>query len=224
MPIRINLLAEAQAAEEQRRNDPVKRAIWVGAFCVCLVLLWMFDLQFDIFFAQKNYDSKGSQWKSISAKYAAVTNNSLKIGEIDRKLAALDRLHTNRFLWAPVLNALQKTVVDNVQLSGIRTEDFMIREEGHDIVSGINRIHVPPTMVEKISLYLDGRDNDSDAQDYNKYKETLAGNEFFVSHLGRKDGFLLDSLGTPSPDPANPPRQFVTFVLASHFPEARRSE
>ena len=31
MPIRINLLAEQQAAEEARRRDPVKRALWVGS-------------------------------------------------------------------------------------------------------------------------------------------------------------------------------------------------
>ena len=29
MAIRINLLAESQAAEEMRRKDPVKRAVWI---------------------------------------------------------------------------------------------------------------------------------------------------------------------------------------------------
>jgi len=40
MPIRLNLLAEAQAAEEARRRDPVKRAIWIGALLVSVVLVW----------------------------------------------------------------------------------------------------------------------------------------------------------------------------------------
>ena len=31
MPIRLNLLAEAQEAEEMRRQDPVKRALLVGS-------------------------------------------------------------------------------------------------------------------------------------------------------------------------------------------------
>ena len=30
MPIRLNLLAEAQAAEDLRRRDPVKRALWLA--------------------------------------------------------------------------------------------------------------------------------------------------------------------------------------------------
>ena len=39
MPIRLNLLAEAQALEESRRRDPVKRAVWAGVFLV-LALAW----------------------------------------------------------------------------------------------------------------------------------------------------------------------------------------
>ena len=34
MPIRLNLLAEAQAAEEARRRDPVKRAVWMAALII----------------------------------------------------------------------------------------------------------------------------------------------------------------------------------------------
>jgi len=40
MPIHINLLAEAQAAEELRRRDPVKRGIFLGASLVVLMLVW----------------------------------------------------------------------------------------------------------------------------------------------------------------------------------------
>ena len=45
MPIRLNLLAEAQAAEEMRRRDPVKRALWVAALIVALMLVWSSYLQ-----------------------------------------------------------------------------------------------------------------------------------------------------------------------------------
>ena len=40
MPIHINLLAEAQAAEELRRHDPVKRAIFIGISLVVVALMW----------------------------------------------------------------------------------------------------------------------------------------------------------------------------------------
>src|SRR5580765_5785017 len=40
MPIRLNLLAEAQAAAEMRRRDPVKRAIMASVVLIALALGW----------------------------------------------------------------------------------------------------------------------------------------------------------------------------------------
>jgi hypothetical protein len=53
MPIRINLLAEAKAAEELRRHDPVKRVIFVGALAVALTLVWSSSLQLETMLAKK---------------------------------------------------------------------------------------------------------------------------------------------------------------------------
>ena len=38
MPIRINLLAEMQALEDQRRRDPVKRVFLTGIVLVSMML------------------------------------------------------------------------------------------------------------------------------------------------------------------------------------------
>ena len=54
MPIRINLLAEAQIAEDLRRRDPVKRAIFVGALLVVLALVWSSSLQLEVVFAKND--------------------------------------------------------------------------------------------------------------------------------------------------------------------------
>ena len=40
MPIRINLLAEQQAAEDARRRDPVKRTLVIGVTLVVATLMW----------------------------------------------------------------------------------------------------------------------------------------------------------------------------------------
>ena len=53
MPIRINLLAEAKAAEELRRHDPVKRVIFFGAFLVALALVWSSSLQLERMLGKK---------------------------------------------------------------------------------------------------------------------------------------------------------------------------
>jgi hypothetical protein len=225
MPIRINLLAEAQAAEELRRKDPVKRGIWVGGFLVCVVLLWIAKLQLDISFEHHDYNAVETDWKGKMTKYSTVTNEQSRIAEVERKLAALDTLSTNRFLWAPVLNALQKTMVDNVQVTRLIGAQALVKEDGHDIGAGSSRRHVPGGVVEKISLSIEAKDLKPNDQNYTKYKESLCTFGFFAARLQRRDGFVMDGILSPlTVDPVDPGKQFVTFTLASHFPEVRHSE
>jgi hypothetical protein len=218
-------LAEAQAAEEMRRKDPVKLGIWIGCFCVAVILLWVLKLQLDIQFSQIKYNSLDRSWNADKTNYAAVTTNKVKTAEVDRKAAALERLTTNRFLWAPVLNALQQTIVDNVQVARISGDQKYIYEDARAEGSGAKRINIPARVTEKVTLYIDAKDFSPDVQSYNKFKESLCNFGFFVTNTGRKDSFILDgTLSTPMADAADPGKQFVTFRLASHFKEVLRSE
>ena len=225
MPIRINLLAEAQAAAELRRKNPVKRGIWIGSFLVCVVLLWIAKLQLDISFEKHSYNNVEADWKSKMTKYSTVTNAQVKTREVDEKLAQLDYLSTNRFLWAPVLNALQKTMVDQVQVTRLAGVQTLVKEDGRDIGSGSTKRRLPGAMIEKVSLSIEAKDLKPNDQNYTKFKESLCTFDFFAKHLQRRDGFVMDGiLGPLTVDPVDPNKQFVTFTLASHFPEARRSE
>lgn len=221
MPIRINLLAEAQAAEEKRRKDPVKRGAWIGAFCVVLVALWAFKIQLDIKNAKDQFNTEETNWKREEARYTAVTNSIARTVEIDHKLSELDRLTTNRFLWAPVLNALQKSVISTVAVTHFRGEQGYTTEESH--MSG--KTYIPAVVTEHIKVTIEAHDNNPSDQAYNKYKEALNQSPYFERHIGRKDSFVIE--GTLSPitvDPNDPAHQFLTFTLASRFPEVRRGE
>ncbi len=144
MPIRINLLAEAQAAAEMRRKDPVKRGIWIGSFLGTVVVLWIAKLQMDISFENRSYNNVEAEWKGRMTTYSTVTNEQIKIGEVDHKLDELDLLRTNRFLWAPVFNALQQTIpqtmVDKIRVIKLSGSQIYAKEEGHDIGGGA----IPP--------------------------------------------------------------------------------
>jgi hypothetical protein len=225
MPIRINLLAEAQAAEELRRKNPVKRGIWIGGFLVCVVVMWIAKLQLDISFEKHNYSNIEGDWNSQMAKYSTVTNEKVKVEAVGQTLAQLDSLSTNRFLWAPVLNALQKTMVDQVQVTRLRGEQTYVKEDARSIGTGPTRRFTPGAMTEKVSLSIEAKDLKPTDQNYTKFKESLCSFDFFAKRLQRRDGFVMDGiLGPLTADPVDPSRQFVTFTLASHFPEVRRSE
>jgi hypothetical protein len=154
-----------------------------------------------------------------------VTNNIARTAQMERKLAALDRLATNRFFWAPVLNALQKAMIDGIQVIHLNGVQRYSKEEPRTPGSGASAKRIPGAMVEGISLYIEAKDFHPNVENYNKFKETLCNYDYFVKSLGRKDGFILDgTLSSVTVEASDPSRQFVTFKLASHWPEIRRSE
>ena len=222
MLIRINLLAEEQEAAEARRRDPARRTARVGGFVVFLVLLWILSLQCDVWFDRATLRRLDKETVSIQAACAAVNKRALSLGTAQRKLSALDRWSTNRFLWAPALNGLQKAVVDNVQLTHLRSEQRYVQTSPRDFPGSKIRKR-PPTIVEKTSLYLVAKDYSSDQQDYLKLKERLSDSDFFIKSLKRHDGFMLDGfLILPTETHTDPNKTFIAFALSANFPDTRQ--
>src|SRR5438093_6617785 len=128
MPIRINLLAEQQAADELRRRDPVKRATWVGGFLVGVLAVWSGYLQVRLMAATSEVNRYESEWKKLESAYKKVSANMEAAAEAERKWAALQALATNRFLWANALNALQfvMVTVDEFQITALKTSQTYI--------------------------------------------------------------------------------------------------
>jgi hypothetical protein len=220
MPIRINLLAETQAAEEMRRKDPVKRSIWIGGFVVFVVLLMAATLQFKIIAERMTVSTLQASWKTIEKQVQEVNEHRNETRELEQKLSALSQFTTNRMLWANALNALQYTPVDGVQLVHIRTEQIFALNEGTKprtngtvVVPGR-----PATVTEKIVLSLDGRDFSAGDQ-VPKYKESLSAYPYFSARLQKTNNVQLTSLSAPVADGG---RTFRAFGLQLFFEEKER--
>lgn len=228
MPIRINLLAEAQAAEQARRRDPVKLSAWIGGFLICLVALWSLKLQCDIFFAGKTLKAEEGQWNSLQKQYAEVLTNRVMQTRMEAKLVSLDRLSTNRFLLGSLLDALQRTMIDDITVRGFKSSVFFQQVE--PVPSKKNpegRIipAIPAAAIEQVTVTIEGRDfGVPEEQTYSKYKDTLNQFPFFLSRFGQSEGFTLGSLGKVTADPQDPSKRFVDFALSCKFPEVRRNE
>ncbi|MEI8041555.1 MAG: hypothetical protein WCL11_09115, partial [Verrucomicrobiota bacterium] len=130
MPIRLNLLAEAQAAEEARRRDPVKRAIWLGILAVVLILVWSSSLQLKAMLLRSDVSRLEGQLAFKTNDYRAVLDDQSKTAEMKQKLDALRRLSANRLLNGTLLNALQQTTVDDIQLVRLRLDQSYVLVEG----------------------------------------------------------------------------------------------
>jgi hypothetical protein len=225
MPICLNLLAEAQAVEELRRRDPVKRTIWVAGLLVSLMLVWSSSLQLKAMLARKDLNQWQAQLASNAPEHQRVLDDRKKADEIKRKLAALRELAASRFLNGTLLNALQQSTVGDAQLVRLRVnESYNFTAETQSSTNDAGRITPakPATVTEKVVITLDAKDSAPNAGDQvnNKLKEALAGNPYFQAALGKTNEVRLINLQQPSLDAAGHP--FVLFTLECRYPEKTR--
>jgi len=217
--IRINLLAEEQAAEEMRRRDPVKRAIMGAVALVVLMLAWVVSLQMKVMTSNGLVDKTEAQWKGLEKQDALIRTNRSRTVEIDRKLSALAHLSTNRFLWSAPLNALQFCVIDNIELtsvSGVQTYGLtQAKLEGKKEIA-------PATSTEEISLAIRGLDYAPGNQgNHTKFMDAIAKNPYFKDHLRRPDPFK-DVERSTSQSSESGDSKAATFAFKCQFPSKVR--
>lgn len=122
MPIRINLLAEEQAAEEMRRRDPIKRALFAGSALGVLMLGWIGITQLNVSAARRELASHDARLRQLDESSKALRNSQLSGAEQQARLRALEKYSTNRFFWGTLLDAVQQVTVESVRLTEIRAE------------------------------------------------------------------------------------------------------
>jgi hypothetical protein len=221
MAIRINLLSEAQALEEMRRRDPVKRAIWIAVAVGAVVLCWSGYLQAKAVGAKVELSHLESQLRSRTNDYRQVIENKRRLDDANLKLGKLQELATNRFLNGTVLDALQHTTVDDVQLMRVRiSHDYLVVEKTENktnsdgVVLSRGR---PASATEKVALTLEARDNSGGEQTI-KFRDALASCSYVRSVLGKTNEVKLTSSQPQIVDGRN----VVQFTLECRYPEKVR--
>jgi hypothetical protein len=227
MPIRINLLAEDQAAEEMRRRDPARRLRWGAAILVGAVALWSVTLQFQMTRGNVRLAKLRKQWSAIEKDFNRVTDNLRKSAEVERKLSALQQLSTNRFLWGNALNALQQASIDDIQLTRLRSEQtYILTESTKPKTNSVGTVPAKPAgATEKITIRLEAKDLGAvPGQQVNKMKEAVANFPYFKQQLRQVDGVRLTELSPPQADPNDSTKTFVLFGLECNYPEKVRTK
>lgn len=224
MPIRLNLLAEAQVLEELRRRDPVKRVIWIAVLGVVIVLGWSSSLQLRSLLTRGELNRLDAQLTGRTNEYRVALENQGKLADVQQRLAALHQLATYRFLQGPVLNALQQTIIDNVQLTRFRTDQtYTFVEETKPCTNSDNQI-IPgqrARATEKTAILLDAKDIGPNPGDQiSKFRQAIASNEYFQKTLGVTNEVRLANLSPPQFLPSSKP--FVLFTLECRLPERTR--
>jgi hypothetical protein len=225
MPIRINLLAEAQAAEELRRKDPAKRAIWVAALLIAGILGWSSVLWTKAWAAGSTLNNLVGSTKAHSKDYDTAKDNQQKLWAAQAKLAALGNFTSNRFLQADVLDTLlhlPPDVIGSVQVVRLRTEQYFdvtrptpaSKSEGGAVIPG-----KPGSAAEKITLYIDAKDSSPSPGDeqITKYIRALANTPYFLAQQITTNNIQMRITGNLQVD-ADTGKPFIPFALECAYP------
>ena len=206
-----------------RRRDPVKRSFLAGIGVVSVMVVWSASL----WVKALAYNSEISGLEKIMEKNASqhkeVMNNLSQIKEIDGKLTSLDKLSANRFLVANLLNALQQTTLDDVQLSRLSLNDDLTLNE--EIKAGSGKTPRAASVTEKIVLTLDARDSCARPGDLiPKFQQKIAAAPYFDAILkkGDQDRVHLKEGSYGALQTGVDNRQFQPFALECRFKENTR--
>jgi hypothetical protein len=225
MPIRLNLLAEAQAAEEMRRRDPVKRALWLAALIIALILVWSSFLQLRATLAGSDVTRVEAQIGARTNEFQQVLENQRKTVEINGRLRVLRQLAGDRFLNGSLLNALQQTTVEDVELIRLQVAQLYTVVEGTRTRTNDDNVVIPgrvPTATEKTTVTLEGIDSSSNPGDQvNRFKAALAANAYFKEMLAKTNAMSLKNLSAPQVAPVSG-KPCVMFTLECRYPEITR--
>jgi hypothetical protein len=227
MPIRLNLLAEAHAAEELRRRDPVKRALWLAGLCIAAMLAWSSLLQLRATLASSEVTGVEARLGARTNEFRQVLENQKNVATINNKLRLLRQLAASRFLNGTLLNALQQTTVEDTQLIRVRVEQLYARVEATKTHTNEENVVIqgrPASATEKIVLHLEGLDLSPGLGDqfkFNRLKSVLTSNAYFRDMLTKTNPVNLTSLSPPQVA-ADTGRPYVTFNLSCSYPEKTR--
>lgn len=224
MPIRINLLAEAQAAEELRRKDPVKRAIFMGAACVALMAAVSVVVQSQVLSTNRQVAGLNDRIKAITNDYAVVMRDTERLRQVRLNMRGLDLLAAERFLQGSLLNALQQTTLENVQLVRLRTDFAYTLVDESRAKTNTSKVLKPATAAERISLVIEARDSSANPGDQvARFRDALSRQSHLAALIGTNNEFRLVNLSPPQLAPGAD-RASVQFTLESRLPEKIRND
>jgi hypothetical protein len=218
MPIKINLLAEEQANEELRRKDPVKRAGYGAAALVVLMLVWAAVNWYRASTVNKQFDALNADLAALQPKAKETEANQKKIRDTEYKIEMLKKMSAARPLWAPVLDTLQRSVMEDVQILRLRADQVYQVTPAFVPPKGSTLKSKPAVSKQIMTLTIEAQDNSAALDSYNRLREQLA--TALKDHLGTNGSVSLKTLNQARENDQG--KRYLTFSLECGFTEVVR--
>jgi hypothetical protein len=221
MAIYLNLLAEQQYAEEIRRRDPVRRTLVGSGIVVGVALGCSLILKLVCWQAAEELIASERKWQRMEIENKQLIDARRKTIDTERKLKALQALAINRFLWAPVLNAMQECILDRVQVTGLRVDQSCTPTKTTN-PKDKERKSATTNITEKITLNIEARDYANNQ--FSRFQEGVSAHPYLRKLLANGT-VRLTSLTPPAKSGGEADnRDYTLFRIEVAFPSVTRSE
>jgi hypothetical protein len=158
-------------------------------------------------------------------EFQQVLDHQKKTAEMNEKLRVLRLLTANRFLNGTLLNALQQTTAQDVQLVRLKVDQLYTRVEAtkaHTNEDNVVTKARPASATERIAVNFDGIDSSASPGDQvSRFKIVLATNAYFKEMLTQTNSINLKSLSPVQVAPVTG-KPCVMFTLECRYPEKTR--
>lgn len=119
MALHLNLLHEEIAEERQRQRDPVKLGIMAACLLGAILALFYAFKAYQTLNTRTRLSTLEQQWSAIEPKVTEAQNRARELNKIISTTRVLDQVMERRFLWAPVLEKISRSVAPNAQLTNL---------------------------------------------------------------------------------------------------------
>jgi len=214
LPI-IDLLAEQKEQADLRSRDPMKRGYVLAAALLVAMVAWYALIMLKANEAEKQFQRRNAEINSLQQRFLEADVNEKNLAQLNETLGALDKLSTNRFLWAPALDAFQHTVVDNFQMVRLQINQQVVQTKAVPAVTNVNKIITagrPAQTLEQTTFRIQAKSfaKPSAAE---SFMSAIAASPWFKSTLKSDEPMRLIESQAPIIDPANPNKMTIFFTV-----------
>jgi Tfp pilus assembly PilM family ATPase len=219
--VQINLLAERFESQAAARRDPVRLCAYAAAVALAGMLAWAGYIRIDLGRTQTAVRQLEGQLKRVKDDAAGAAKSAAASQKLAATLAALDQHSTNRFLVAPVLNALQETIVRDIQVVSLTVQqNFQTIPAVKSTRTGDGKrtLRRKGYSAERNTIVIQAR-NFGDVKAADEFMDLIASQDYFKANLRKVEPVTLKSRTPKQADPLEPEKVYTLFTVECAYPE-----
>jgi Tfp pilus assembly PilM family ATPase len=218
--VQINFLAERLEALARKRRNPLRIGALAAAAAFVVMGLWAGYTHYALASTTAELQRLEIESKEVEATAASAARVVLDGKKTLITTAALDQHATNRFLFAPALDALQEVSADEIQIVQLSLQQNL---QYTPPVKGSNKDGVRVAakrgfVTARVSLSIQAK-NFGDAKRSDVFIDQIATQSYFQKTLRTVNPVTLKSRMPRQVDPLDPNKVYNLFSIECSYPE-----